>query len=362
MSPTPASAPATRHDAHVAAVAAAPRRTTWRATILLSIAAAAAVTIIVLAFLWPVVTASAKNIPLGLVGLEQATAQVAQNLDEHASGVFVTSDYASRDDAVAAIEHRELYGAIVVGQSPEVLIASAASPAVATILRGLAQTLQQQVAAQVQAAGGNPASVTVAVTDVVPLSSNDQNGQAIAALGFPIVMGGMIGGILISLLVAGVTRRLTALLGYAVIGGAAVTLVLHTWFQVLPGHFAPIALGIGLGMLGTASAIVGLNALIGPRGIAIGAIITMLVGNPISAAALPALFLVGPWGEIGQYFVPGAAATLIRDLCYFPDTDMTRAWVVLAAWAVGGVVLSAVGHFRNREVVHVPAFEEPAAA
>ena len=73
----------------------------------------------------------------------------------------------------------------------------------------------------------------------------------------------------------------------------------------------------------------------------------MLVANPISAAAVPVEFLAEPWGAIGQWFPPGAAATLVRELSYFPAADTTFSWLVLAAWAVGGLLLSMVGHFRT---------------
>ncbi|MFZ8294636.1 hypothetical protein ACO1LH_14030, partial [Staphylococcus aureus] len=74
-----------------------------------------------------------------------------------------------RDAAIDAIERREVYGAVIAGKQPEVLLATAASPAVATALRGVAQGLQAQVSAQLAAMGQNPTAVTVTVTDVVPL-------------------------------------------------------------------------------------------------------------------------------------------------------------------------------------------------
>jgi hypothetical protein len=43
---------------------------------------------------------------------------------------------------------------------------------------------------------------------------------------------------------------------------------------------------------------VGMTALIGPQGIAVGA--TLLIGNPISAAAQPPEFLPETWGAIDQ--------------------------------------------------------------
>lgn len=327
--------------------------THWGRSLAIAVGAAVAVTLIVLAFLWPVATASAKNIPLAVVGDAASVAQVEDGLAENADGVFAPTTYDSRDAAIDAIHRREVYGAIVTGAQPEVVVATAAGPAVATALRGVAQGLQAQVSAQLAAVGQNPLAVTVTVTDVVPLVDADPNGAGIVAIGFPLVLGGLVGGILISLLVTGVARRITALIVYAAVAGTAVTLIAHTWFGILPGDALPLLAGVSLAMLGTASFIVGLNALIGPPGIAVGAVTTMLIGNPLSAASLPVQFLATPWGGVGQFFVPGASATLIRDLSYFPAADTTQPWLVLTAWAVVGVVLSAIGHWRNREVVHI---------
>ncbi|MEV7757607.1 hypothetical protein AB0O16_08755 [Microbacterium sp. NPDC089180] len=338
------------------------KRTRWVPALAIGVGSAVVVALIVAAFLWPTVTSSVKGIPLGVVGESSAVAAVEQGLQQNAADVFSTLAEESRDDAVASVQRREAFGAIITGPSPEVVIASAASPSVAAILRQVAGSLQQQAAARVAAAGGDPGSVSVAVTDVVPLVDTDPNGSALAAVGFPLTLGGIAGGVLISLLVAGVGRRLVALALFTVVSAGAVTLVTHAWFGILPapgGSFV-LAAAMAVSLLGTASFVVGANAVLRTAGIAIGAGLTMLVANPISAAAVPVQFLAEPWGQVGQFFVPGAAATLVRDLAYFPAADATRPWLVLIAWAASGVVLSAVGHFRNREVVHLEAIEEDA--
>ena len=195
------------------------------------------------------------------------------------------------------------------------------------------------------------------MTDAVPLASTDKNGSGLLAASFPLVLGGLLGGILVSFLVVGVVRRLLALVVYAAAAGTVVALILQTLFGILQGDFLVNTLALALSMLATASVVVGFNALLGPRGIAVGSVITMLIGNPIAGASIPMQFLVGPWGTIGQYFVPGAASTLIRDLSYFPDADPTRQWLVLAAWAVLGLLLSVTGHFRSQAPVALPAGE-----
>ncbi|MET4049141.1 MULTISPECIES: hypothetical protein [unclassified Rhodococcus (in: high G+C Gram-positive bacteria)] len=92
-------------------------------------------------------------------------------------------------------------------------------------------------------------------------------------------------------------------------------------------------------------------------GIGVGAVITMLIGNPISGAVLPYQFIAGPWGGIGQYFVPGAAASLVREVNYFPDASSLHEWVVLLAWILAGVALSVIGHYRSTTPIHLPENE-----
>jgi hypothetical protein len=131
----------------------------------------------------------------------------------------------------------------------------------------------------------------VTVTDVVPLASTDERGTGLTAAAFPMVLGGMLGGILVSLLVAGVWRRLVSLTAYAVIAGAGLAAIMQAWFGVLQGDYLANASAIALSLFATGSFIVGMTALIGPPGIAVGAIITLLIGTHLSggpAARVPA--------------------------------------------------------------------------
>ncbi|MBN9633352.1 MAG: ABC transporter permease [Actinobacteria bacterium] len=341
--------------------------TPWARTIALAVGAAAVVVVILLAFLWPTVTSTVKDLPLGVAGPTAQVTAVEKQLDTTADGAFAVTSYSDRQAAVDAIQKRDVYGAIVLGDSPEVLTASANGAAVAQILNQVATTLQTQANAQAAAAveqaiaagrapaGTKPPTITVKVTDIVPLSSRDARGLGLAASSFPLVLGGMIGGVLISLLVAGSWRRLTAVLLYGVAGGFAVTGILQGWFGILQGDFWSNTLAVGLAMFATAAFVVGMNALFGRVGIAIGAVLTVLVGNPLSAAAQPLQFLVGPWGAIGQWFVPGASVSLLRDLSYFPSADALFPWLVLLGWAAVGVIGMLAGHFRNQEVTEAAA-------
>ncbi len=376
---------------------AASPHTRWGFTVLFGIAGALLVGILVLAFVWPAATAKPRDLPVGIAGPASQVATLEQGFAKQDPDPVSFVRVSSRADAVERIKRREIAGAVLLSDHPEVLTSSAAGAAQNQLLRGIGTTLQARISAQVEAGlvaklgqlgaalagaqqtiqtleqgkrpatpaapptaaapGAAPSIPTVRITDVVPLSANDPTGAGLNSASFPLVLGGMLGGVLVSLLVAGAVRRVMALLVYGAAAGVIVTLVLQTWLGVLQGSWLANAAAFGLAMLATAAVVVGFNSLLGTPGIAVGAVISLLIGNPISGAAMPYQFIAGPWGSIGQYFVPGAASTLIRSLSYFQDANTAPQWWTLAAWAAGGILLTLVGHFRSRAPIALPASE-----
>jgi hypothetical protein len=316
----------------------------------LGVALSAVVAIVLLAFLWPIVTASVTALPIAVVGAAAQVEQLEAALDERAPDAFAVSALDDREAAIDAIETRTVYGAIVLDpRSPEVLVASAASPAVAQQLGGFAPALQAQLTAALEAQGMTPpAPIVVEVTDVVPLAETDERGAGLAAASFPLLIGSLLGGVAISLALAGgggagAVRRVVALSIYALVAGVTITGILQGWFGVLQGAFLANAAAVVLVLLAGAGSIVGLASVLGRPGVLLGGVLLLLVANPISSAAQPVEFLLAPWGAVGQWFPPGAAATLLRDLSYFPEADATFPWLVLAGWAVAALVLLVIG-------------------
>jgi hypothetical protein len=358
--------------------------------ILIGVLAAAVVSLVMLAFSWPTVTTDPKDLPIAAVGDQEQIDQITDNAPD---GMLDIQKVDSRDDAVKLIKEREVYGAFVLGDEPEILTAKAASPAVAQQLSGIGSQMQQKIAGQVisglqkgneklqeemkkamtAAASGRPpaqgipadqsnapdASAMevphVKVTDVVPLSDDDPSGAGLAIAGLPLTLGGIIGGVLTSMGIRSRRMRLVGTIAYGVVGGLALALIMQTWFGILQGNFGINALAIGLSIAATVGLINGFVSLIGPGGIAIGAVLTMLIGNPIASLNQPKEFLAGSWGDIGQFFVPGAAGTLLRDLSYFPDAAMGLQWWVLSAWFALGIALILVGHFIAHRKKHAAA-------
>lgn len=259
--------------------------------VLFGIAGAIVVGLIVLAFVWPSATSKARDIPVGISGPAAQVKTVKDKVsDQDPKPVhFVT--VSSRADAVDRIKHREIYGAILLGTKTEVLTSSAASTATNQMLRGIGQNIQTQMSAQVQKAlvaklaqlgqaqaaqkaklqqaiaaiqagqkpdlsalqgaqqagqqgaqqagqqGGQQEMPSVKITDVVPLNSHDSTSAGLAAAAFPLVMGGMIGGIVISIFVVGALRRFIALTAFGAAAGLVLTLIMDNWFQFVEGNW-----------------------------------------------------------------------------------------------------------------------------
>lgn len=320
-------------------------------TLTVSAVAALIVGLVVLAFAWPSITSEPQDLPVGLVGDPAAAA----GLEEASDGLLDLTSYDDRAAAVGAIEQRDVYGAVVLDpEAPEVLTATAANPQVAHSLQQVAARLQAQQSGsapqgepQAGQQDGPSAATAVKVTDVVPFSADDPTGAGMNAAALPLVLGGILGGVATSLMIASKRQRLVGLIVYPVLGGLLLAAILGTWLGALQAGFLVDAAAIALALAAIAMPIAGLRSLLGPPGIGVGAALMMLIANPISGATLPREFLVGSWGEIGQWFPPGAGATLLRNLSYFPDADSLQSWLVLAGWAVAGLLILGLAGLKH---------------
>ena len=355
--------------------APAPERSSWLKVLLTSLQASLIVAVVILAFTWPTKTMEAKNLPVSIAGPEVTVSQFEQSLKDQGIETFDLKQASSREEAEQQIKQRETYGAIIFteGAAPEVLTAPAANAAATQMLNSVATQLnaqiqQQALAAKTEAltqavqAGGEQgaqaaaqleqmkaqaeqaSAMEVKTTAVVPLSESDSSGSGIAISAFPLVIGGILGGSFSALRVNGTWRRFSTATLYAVIGGALTALILSTWFGFIPGDFATLWAAFGATYLATASFIVGVSALASPMaGLGVGAVITMFIGNPISGASMPSVFLPGAWGQIGQMLVPGASSTLLRSIAYFPEVATSDQWLVLGSWIAFGLLAGVIG-------------------
>ncbi|WP_410875066.1 hypothetical protein [Nocardia sp. A7] len=318
--------------------------TITRRAVALGLAATAIQALMLIAFAWPTVNIAPRDLPIAVAG--PASAQIAQQLQQRDPGAFEITTLADASAARNALADREIYGAIVTGNgAPQVMVASAAAPAVAQQLTAVAQQLS-----------GVPA---VAVQDVIATDPDDPRGAGFGSMVLPLVMSGIAAGVLLTLLIPSLSARLAGLTTFAIAGGLLSTLVFHTWLSILPGSYLELAAIAGLASFAVAATIVGLAAAIGRPGIGLGALTMLLIGNPFSAATSAPELLPQPWGTIGQLLPPGAATSLLRSVAYFDGAGAVGPLTVLLVWAVSGVALLGLGALRTPKAAAPAA---PAAA
>ncbi|MBB5790651.1 hypothetical protein [Jiangella mangrovi] len=291
--------------------------------------------VLVTAFVWPSSEIAPRDVPIAVAGPPEAVSAVSERLDQAVPGGFSVSGVASADEARSAIADRDVYGAIVLSPSgaPEVLTASAAGPVVAQLLDGVA----------VQLASGSGDAAGPVVEDVAPLPSGDPRGTGFSAGALPMVMGGLAVGAAMALTVTGVRRRVLGA-GLAAVGGAAVAvLVVQTWLGVLAGSWLANAGAFALTIAAVSVTVVGLHAVLGERGLGLGALLFLLVGNPLSGVTSAPELLPSGWGAFGQYLPPGAGGSLLRSTSYFDGAAAGQPLLVLGAWIVVGLLLAALG-------------------
>lgn len=308
-----------------------------RAVALLTVA----VSVLLTAFAWPSVRSSVHDVPIAVAGPAPAVRQIRAALDERLPDAFEITEVADTAAAEQLIRDREVYGAIDISSgAPQVILASAASAAVAQTLNSIAAALSQT-----QSQG---ASTATAVRDLVPLPADDPRGAGLAAGALPLVMGGLLAALLLTRLVVGSTRRVIGALAFAVTSGLAVAAILQFWLGSLTGSYWANTGAVALTVAATSLSILGLESLLGYAGLGLGAATMMLIGNPLSGIATAPEMLPGWSGTLGQLLPPGAGGRLLRSTAFFDGHGATHSVIVLATWLTLGILLCLAGSLQRR--------------
>ncbi|MFI0482003.1 hypothetical protein [Actinomadura sp. 9N215] len=326
-------------------------------TVGIAVGAALLQLIMITAFSWPAARTEPRDVPIVVAGPQAAA--VAERLDRERPGAFDVRTERDETAARTALADREAYGAVVATASgPKVLTASAASPVVAQQLAALAQRLTQPAGAPTpgQGAAGQP------VEDVVAADSDDPRGAGFGALALPLIMSGLAASVLLTFAIRAAAWRAAGVVLFALLGGLGVAGIAQGWLSLLPGSYLTVAGVMSLSILAVTGTVVGLAAAVGRAGIGVGTLTLLLLGNPLSAATSAPELLPQPWGDIGQLLPPGAAVTLLRSAAFFDGANAAGPVAVLAAWAVAGFVLLAVGDLRGRARDETAPDREPAMA
>ncbi len=303
---------------------------------------AAIASIMLLALGLPAVNSGASDLPLAVSGPAPAVEALTGTFEETNPGTFEvtthTTDAAVRD----AILNREAIGGIAIGApgatgAPEITIytASGAGTPYAGILNSIA-------------AGMTAQGQHVTVTDLAPLTADDPSAVGLSAMGLPLIFGGMISAVALSLLFAhrNVWWQVGGSVAFSLLAGFGLTALVQFGFGTFEDAYLATSLALTLGIASISLTALGLKALLGMPGLGLAAVLMLFVSNPISGIATGPQWLPAPWGEIGQWLPIGAAGTAVRSEAFFAGGGASQAYLVLGIWIAAGVALAALGSFR----------------
>ncbi len=312
----------------------------WKTTAAIVAGVVTIQALMLFAFAWPATNTGPREVPIAVAGPSAATEQVESALRAVPGADDGTPAFdvvAVQDDAaaVAAIEDRDAYGAVVVTpDGPRLLVATAAGAAVAQMLRAVAAEL-------------SPDAPPPPIDDVVPADADDPNGAALGAGILPLVMTSAAAGLLAAVVLRTARTRLTAVAGVAIAGGLAAAAILQYGLGAVGGAYLALAGVLALLIAAAAGSVAGLGAVLGRAGAGLGVLLMILLGNPLSAAASAPELLPQPWGDLGQLMPPSAGVSAVRSVAFFDGAGAGRPLLVLAVWALAGAALIAAGMLRR---------------
>ena len=295
------------------------------------------IALMVLAFATPALNSGAKDLPLAVSGPEAAVAQLTSTLQTGSPGTFAVTAFDSAQGVADRIREQKAIGGIVVTESGlTIYTAAGAGAPYLALLNG--------VGAQLATSGQD-----VTYSDLAPTTEDDPTGASIATLGLPLIFGGMTSAAALLLAYRGsVTSRLVAAFTLAVLEGLLAVAILQFLFGSFDGSYWLTTAALSAGIAAIAFTVLGLGLLIGYPGLAVGAVLMLVVSNPLSGLASGPAWLPQPWGEIGQHLPVGATASAIRSAAYFDGSGSAEAWLVLTTWALCGLAMSWLGTARTR--------------
>lgn len=294
----------------------------------------------------------ANKMPFGVVG-STALADAAQN---PLFSLDLTS-YDNQDDATAAMDRGEIYGALVTNAD-----GSSELTVVSTISDLSPLDIVENFEHAATTAGEKLTTKTYAPT---PLAPKDPVALVPATVLVALLVGGYMSAAMLTTATGAASRRWRGLwlLGFAAFTGLAVDLAVTYWLQGFPERSFWIAWPIlSLIILAVSLLTAVLRRVLGPAGVVITLIVVLQFGNPSSGGSNGAAYLPSFWNDIGPFLPPRNAYLLLRNTLYFDGNGVAQPLTVLAAYVVVAAGLIAFLDWFRSPVLEAPGLDEDDAA
>ena len=294
-------------------------------------------------FAWPVATATPKNLPVGVTStVPNLTQGIQTQFDQQQPGAFKFIEYKDIASAKNAIAHREVYGALVLTDDAKMLIASGASPVIAQLLENLSLKLGAQLTSL-----GSSNVVSFTVEDLAPLGDKDPRGAGLAAGSLPLIVAGIVVGLLGSMRLRRRSQKFLVAGLAAILASFSIVAILNLWLGSLQGNYFLEVAVVALGIAAVSLTVMGAAALAGRVGLLLAIGLFFIIGNPIAGVSMPVELYPTGFGTFGQYLPLGAEVHLLRSVSYFPEASTVTQWATLGGWLALGALLLVIAPVRK---------------
>lgn len=281
------------------------------------------------------------RIPLVVVQPAGAPATLVDGLNSVPGTPLYATAVASLSAGAEKLRRQEAFGVLEASPTSSVdrlYLASASGPSTAS---AVTLVLRSVVVSQHR---------SLSVKDLYPPSRGDHLGLS----SFYLVVGWLVGGYLVaSLLGVSVgarpanlyrgTIRLAAIAVYAVVSGIAGAAIVGPWLHALPANLLGLW-ALGALLVFTAGAVTtALQVVAGTIGIGITVLIFVVLGNPSAGGPYAYSLLPTFWRSIGPWIPNGAGVSAARAITYFGGAAVAGDFLVIAAWALAGLVVAYAG-------------------
>jgi hypothetical protein len=276
------------------------------------------------------------DVPVGVVGSVAAAGKLQAGLDHGSPGGFDVRAYESEAAARADLLDTEVQGVLVPGVAGDrALITSA-----------FGKSPTDAVVAAFTAASGPD----LAVRDLEPLPADDSRGMSSMWTVLGTVVPSMTFGAMLTLLGGGLPARKRWLLiaAFAPLAGLVSAVTAEVIVGTMSGAFLPLAASSAVLAFGVSAAVHGLGRALGFPGIGLAVLVLLLLGQASSGGAVTPLFVPEFFGTIAPWLPTGAGVSLVRNVVYFDGAAITGPLMVLAGWALFGLVLELAAQARVR--------------
>jgi hypothetical protein len=285
------------------------------------------------------------SLQVGVVAPDQAFSQVSAALEQKQPGAFSLVRYTSAADALAAVDNRDVAGAVLFGQGTvDIKVASGNGPASANAITGAFSAIAQAI-------GAKPA-----VTDVHPMTSSDPIGIVPFFLILAVSLSGLIYGLIAHILGSRPSplAGLGAMVVFAIVSGflAAGTVGFVGTFEASLWPLSAICMLLALSVALTT---VALQRLIGLAGVGLSVLFVVILGVATSGGMAGPAFLNDGFRELAGILPPSAALSATRGALFFNGTNLYAPCLVLVAWiVVAGAAVVAAEYLNAPRAVALP--------